>query len=77
LARDSHRATCDRLLHAAIETSRAYHDLLGDLEAADIGHDTKLHFRVQKLAAQALLNRDDGRHSLRDHERTHETPSLQ
>ena len=62
---------CDGLLHAALEASKAYHDLLGALEAADIRHDTELAHYLQAEEAKSASTRDDAITALRDHERTH------
>jgi hypothetical protein len=62
---------CDGLLHVALEASKAYHDLLGALEAADIRHDTKLAYHLQAEEAKSASTRDDAITALRDHERTH------
>jgi hypothetical protein len=62
---------CDGLLHAALDASKAYHDLLGALEAADIRHDTKLAYYLQAGEAKSASTRDDAITALRDHERTH------
>lgn len=63
-------AHCDGLLHA-LEASKAYHDLLGALEAADIRHDTKLAYHLQAEEAKSASTRDDAITALRDHKRTH------
>ena len=62
---------CDGLLQAALETSKAYHDLLGALEAADIHHDTELADSLQAQETKSASMRDDAVTALRDHERTH------
>lgn len=62
---------CDGLLHAAIDASKAYHDLLAALEAADIRHDTELAHYLQAEEAKSASMRDDAITALRDHERTH------
>ena len=68
----SERCTqCDSLLQAALDASRAYHDLLGALEAADIRHDTQLAYDLQAQEAKSVLNRDAAIMALRNHERIH------
>jgi len=62
---------CDGLLHAALDASKAYHDLLRALEAADIQHDTELALHLQAEEAKSTSMRDDAITALRDHERTH------
>jgi hypothetical protein len=62
---------CDGLLHVALEASKAYHDLLGALEAADIHHDTELADYLQAQETKSASLRDDAVTALRDHERTH------
>ena len=62
---------CDGLLHVALDASKAYHDLLGALEAADIHHDSELAHYLQAEEAKSTSTRDDAITALRDHERTH------
>ena len=62
---------CERLMLAAIAASRAYHNLLGDLESAHIRHDVEQLFHIQEQAAKALLERDESIRALNDHERVH------
>ena len=62
---------CDGLLYAALDASKAYHDLLGALEAANIRHDTELAYRLQAEETKSASTRDDAITALRDHERTH------
>jgi hypothetical protein len=62
---------CDGLLHAALDASKAYHDLLGALEAANIRHDSELAYCLQAEEAESASARDDAITALRDHERTH------
>jgi HD superfamily phosphohydrolase YqeK len=68
---DSRCSHCDGFVQAALEASKAYHDLLGALEAADIRHDTELAYHLQVQQAKSVLNRDNSVMALRDHERTH------
>jgi hypothetical protein len=56
---------------AAVDASRVYHDLAGDLESAHIRHDNEQPFRLQQQIANALKNRDGAIQALSDHERTH------
>ena len=67
----SHCSHCDSLLQTALEASRAYHDLLADLEAAHIRHDTDLTFRIHEQVAEALSNRDAAVAAISEHARTH------
>jgi hypothetical protein len=64
---------CERLMLAAIDASRAYHALLGELESAQIRRDPEQPFRIQKLVAKALADRDNAIRILSDHERAHKT----
>jgi hypothetical protein len=48
----------------ALEASRTYHALLGDLEAAP-------NFGIQEQAAEALRGRDDAIRALSEHESVH------
>ena len=62
---------CADFLKAALEASRAYHNLLGDLESSHIRNDTKEAFRLNDQIAQSVLSRDNSITALRDHQRTH------
>jgi len=62
---------CDRLLKVALDVSKAYHALLGSIEAADIRHDTDLAYDLQAQKAESVLNRDGAIMALRNHERMH------
>ena len=56
---------------AAIAASKAYHNLMADLESAHIRHDVEQPFRIQQQVAKALLERDEAIRALNDHERVH------
>jgi hypothetical protein len=62
---------CDDLLCAALEASKAYHDLLASLEGADIRHDTGLADSLKVSEAKFVSNRDNAITALRDHQRDH------
>jgi hypothetical protein len=62
---------CDGLLQAALDASKAYHDLLAALEAADIRHNPKLAHDLQAEETKSASTRDYAIMALRDHERTH------
>jgi hypothetical protein len=62
---------CTGLLHATLEASRAYYQLLEALESANIRNDIEDAFRHQAQMAAMILNRDNAIDVLRDHERTH------
>jgi hypothetical protein len=64
---------CERLMLEAIEASRVYHVLLGELESAHIRHDTEQPFRIQQQVANALRDRDEAIRVLNDHERSHKS----
>jgi hypothetical protein len=57
----------------AIEASRFYHALLGELESAHIRHDPEQPFRIQQQVAKALSDRDRAIRLLNDHERSHKS----
>jgi hypothetical protein len=56
---------------AAIEASRAYHDLMGDLETAHIRRDAGQPFEIKPRVAMALKDRDSAIQALNHHERSH------
>ena len=64
-------AHCESLLRAALRASKAYHNLLGVLEAAHICHDMERAFLIQEEVVEALLRRDEAINALSEHERAH------
>jgi hypothetical protein len=62
---------CERLMLAAVEKSRIYHDLLADLESAHIVRDVEQSFIIKQRVAEALRGRDEAIRVLTEHERTH------
>jgi hypothetical protein len=64
-------SNCDCLLEAALKASKAYHELLGALEAADIRHNSELALHLQAGEAKSASDRNDAITALRDHERSH------
>jgi hypothetical protein len=63
---------CERLKLAAVEASRAYHDIMADLESAHIiKHDDKLTLALREGMAKALLSRNVAISELTAHESTH------
>jgi len=64
-------AHCEGLLRAALRASKAYHNLLGVLEAAHIRHDLEQAFLIQEEVVEALLTRDEAVTALSEHERSH------
>jgi hypothetical protein len=56
---------------AAIEASRAYHQLMGDLETAHIRRDARQPFEIKQQVAIALKSRDSAILALNHHERSH------
>jgi len=64
---------CERLMLEAVEASRIYHVLLGELESAHIRRDPEQPFRIQQQVAKALSDRDAAIRVLNDHERSHKS----
>jgi hypothetical protein len=62
---------CEKLMLAAVEAWRAYHDLRGDLESAHILGDAEEPFEIKQRVAEALRGRDEAIRVLNNHERTH------
>jgi hypothetical protein len=55
----------------AVDASRVYHDLRGDLESAHIRRDAEEPFRLQRRVADALKDRNVAVKALNDHEHAH------
>jgi hypothetical protein len=62
---------CDRLQQAALTASKAYHELLGDLEAAYILRYSDVAVRLSVLLEKALQIRNAAIAELTAHENTH------
>ena len=69
-------ADCEGLMLAAIDASRIYHRLIGDLESAHIRRDNQEPFRLHQQVTEALRNRDGAIKALNDHEHTHRMPAV-
>jgi hypothetical protein len=66
-----HCLECRGLQKLAIEASRAYHDLLANLEAAYIHHDSAASLTLSVHLGKALKLRDSALAELVNHESTH------
>ena len=64
-------AQCEALQVAALNASRRYHALLGELEAAHICRKTHAIFSIKQEASEALGNRNDAIKVRSEHESAH------
>ena len=62
---------CDNLRHAALIASKAYHELLGDLEAAHILRNSEAPVGLSVLLEKALQIRNAAIAELAAHENGH------